>query len=94
MARRTSSFNHSSNHIDNEAVSAEIVSFAQRMRSIPRKALRCEIYGTTRPIVDRTHAMNIFRKVFPGKANDITCYDALAVRGLVRLAYYDKEKHS
>lgn len=48
------------------------------MRDIPRKAVRCEIYGTITAAVDKTHAMNIIRKVVPG-ITKTDCYTALCI---------------
>ena len=42
----------------------KVADFCSRM-SVPRKALRCEVYGTVRAIVDKAHATNILKKVFP-----------------------------
>lgn len=41
-----------------------ILDFARRMNA-PRRAVRCEVYGTVSVEVDRSHARNILRKVFP-----------------------------
>ncbi len=54
------------------------VAFATRMHSIPRKALRCEIYGTVTAVVDQRHAYNILAKVLPGLRTSET-YDAMVV---------------
>lgn len=43
----------------------KVADFAARMHKVPRKMQRCEVYGTTSVIVDRNHAGNILRKVFP-----------------------------
>lgn len=61
----------SANQTDREAIAFEKLSndlevFALRMRKIPRKAHRCEVSGEVTAIVDIDHALNIFRKVFPG----------------------------
>ncbi len=52
--------------------------FAHTMRSVPRKALRCEIYGTVSAVVDRKHAFNILAKVFPGLTIN-EAYEALTI---------------
>ncbi len=52
--------------------------FATRMHSIPRKALRCEIYGTVSAVVDQKHAFNILAKVLPGLRASET-YDAMVI---------------
>jgi len=49
----------------NYGQTAALIRFATGMRRIPRKALRCEVYGTVSVVVDRAHAINIFRKLFP-----------------------------
>lgn len=54
------------------------VSFAYRMRSVPRRALRCEIYGTVTAAVDQRHAFNIMAKAIPGLRASET-YDAMVV---------------
>ncbi len=63
-----------------ESLSNELQGFAYRMRSVPRKALRCEVYGTVTAVVDTDHALNIFRKVFPGyRVDKNVSYQALAI---------------
>ena len=52
--------------------------FAHRMTRIPRKALRCEVYGTVSVVVDQGHAKNILRKVVP-TATSADLYHALAI---------------
>ena len=52
--------------------------FADRMNRIPRKVIRCEVYGTPRVVVDKRHATNIFLKVFP-TATSVDIYDALNI---------------
>lgn len=56
----------------------DALDFAQRMRRIPRKPLRCEFTGAVRAVVDERHARNIFKKVAP-LASAAAIYDALAV---------------
>lgn len=51
--------------------------FALRLRRIPRKAVRCEIYGTVAAVVDRAHALNIFRKVISPLIDANIAYEAL-----------------
>lgn len=57
---------------------AQAVKFAQVMRRVPRRALRCDVYGTVSAVVDRAHALNILRKAIPGLRASET-YDALVV---------------
>jgi hypothetical protein len=52
--------------------------FAHNMRNIPRKPLRCEIYGTVTAVVDQKHAFNIIAKVLPGIRPSET-YEAMTV---------------
>ena len=52
--------------------------FAYNMRVIPRKAIKCEIYGTVTATVDRAHALNILKKVIAGLRNSET-YDAMVI---------------
>lgn len=47
-----------------------VVFFAWNMRRIPRKAVRCEVYGTVSAAVDERHARNIFAKVAPAASAD------------------------
>ncbi len=63
-----------------DRLSEDLVSFAWRMRTVPRKAQRCEIYGTVSAVVDRDHALNILRKAFPGYRIDaVIAYRAFNV---------------
>lgn len=52
--------------------------FAERMHRIPRKPLRCEIYGTVRVVVDQNHAKNVIKKVVP-TATEQDLYEALHI---------------
>ena len=51
--------------LDTDPNNSRAVKFAERMNRIPRRALRCEIYGTVSVALDERHAANIIRKVFP-----------------------------
>ncbi len=62
-----------------ERISDKISDFAHNMRSVPRKVITCEVYGTKSAAVDQAHAMNVFRKVFGYQATATACYRALAV---------------
>lgn len=42
-----------------------LLRFASTMSRIPRRALRCDLYGTVSAVVDERHALNIFRKLAP-----------------------------
>lgn len=53
--------------------------FAGRMRAIPRKAVRCELYGTVRAVVDAKHVVNIFRKVINPSVNKNVAYEAINI---------------
>lgn len=55
-----------------------LLRFAASMDHIPRKAIRCEIYGTVTAVVDASHARNIFRKVAPAAASQ-AIYAALSI---------------
>ena len=57
-------------------MSRRAAEFAAVMRTIPRRALRCEIYGTIAATVDRAHALNILKKAIPGLRASET-YDAM-----------------
>lgn len=57
---------------------SKVERFAERMNRIPRKAVRCKLYGTISVVLDRKHARNIFRKVFP-LATSEEILDALGV---------------
>jgi hypothetical protein len=52
--------------------------FAVRMRKIPRKVVRCDVYGTVAVAVDERHARNILRKVVP-TATSSEVYVALMI---------------
>lgn len=41
------------------------VEVAQSLKKIPRTVWRCEVYGTTRVVVDRPHARNLLKKLVP-----------------------------
>lgn len=63
-----------------EHLSKDLEAFAWRMRQIPRKPLRCDVYGTVTATVDIDHALTIFRKVFPGyRIDKMVAYTALSV---------------
>ncbi len=51
---------------------------AQSLKKIPRTVARCDIYGTTRVIVDRRHARNLLKKLVPW-ATSPDIYDALVI---------------
>ena len=53
--------------------------FAGRMRQIPRKAVRCELYGTVHAVVDAKHVVNIFRKVVNPLVNPNIAYEAINI---------------
>lgn len=72
----TFQFNSNTN---TDAVSDKLVAFAYRMNKIPRKALKCDVYGTVHVIVDQAHAMNIFNKVMGRKVTKTEAYAALGV---------------
>jgi hypothetical protein len=55
-----------------------VISFAQNMKRIPRKTARCELYGDVTVVLDRAHAKNILRKVYPG-ASSAAVYTALCI---------------
>lgn len=44
---------------------SELERFAMGMRRIPRKKVRCEIYGTVKFIVDEDRAKSIFLRAVP-----------------------------
>lgn len=43
--------------------------FASHMRTIPRRAIRCEIYGTISAAVDERAVTRIFTKVAPAASH-------------------------
>lgn len=47
-----------------------LLAFVGRMRRIPRRALRCEIYGTVRAVLDDRAAARIFARVSPAASRD------------------------
>lgn len=51
---------------------------AVTLRKIPRTVARCDIYGTTRVVVDRRHARNLLKKLVPW-ATSPDIYDALVI---------------
>lgn len=55
-----------------------LLKFAKSMRRIPRKAQRCDVYGTVSAVVDKRHALAIFRKVAPC-ATGPALYDAMVI---------------
>ncbi len=56
-----------------------LLSFAARMKRIPRKAVKCDMYdGVTYIVVDERHARNLLDKVTPG-ASSVAMYDALVI---------------
>jgi hypothetical protein len=55
-----------------------LLKFAQSMRSIPRQALRCDLYGTISVVVDRRHVTAIFRKIAPC-ATRTALHDAMVI---------------
>lgn len=54
----------------------KVMGFVSRMRRIPRKAQRCELYGTVKAVVDERRAKNIIRKMFP-RVERGTLYEAM-----------------
>ena len=63
--------------MSNDRLHDRVMDFAHnKMRKIPRLAQKCEIYGTTRAVVDANHATNILKKIFPA-ATGPTIYYAL-----------------
>lgn len=56
----------------------DLLSFAARMKSVPRRAQKCDIYDTVTAVVDERHARNIFRKIAP-TASGPAIYTALAI---------------
>ena len=58
----------------------KVFRFVQNMRKIPKKVLRCDVYGTSKIVVDERHAKNILRKVFPTiSSSDL--YHAVSLMG-------------
>lgn len=55
-----------------------LLRFASAMHGIPRRAIRCDVYGTVSVVVDERHARNILRRVAPTAAPSAV-YDALCV---------------
>ena len=51
---------------------------AQTLRTIPRKAITCKIYGTVRVGLDRPHARNLLKHLVPW-ATSADLHDALAI---------------
>lgn len=58
---------------------SKAVRFAEHMKRIPRKALRCPVYGTMHVVVDEPHAKNIILKHGDPAATASDIYDAMRV---------------
>lgn len=49
------------------------------MLRIPMRALRCDVYGTVRAVVDSGHAKNVILKHGDPAASGVELYRALAI---------------
>ncbi len=64
--------------LDADPMDSKAARFAERMTKVPRRTIRCDIYGTMSVVLDERHAANIIRKVVPC-ATQAEVYAAMSI---------------